>query len=163
MKDLISRNKIMLFCLIFLAISNVNCQKMGKENILSLDKVAYSTCENQNELRSVQESDPLQEYISYKTIDSHTLRIKQGLVINCCCDSISVKISSNNNEIIVDVYDYGNTCNCICSGLVNYDITGLQEKTTYSFIFKQNNNIHYTSNIEFASGLDQTILINGEN
>jgi len=136
---------------------------MEKENILSLDKVAYSLCENQNKLNSVQESVPLQEYISYRTIDSHTLRIKQGLIINCCCDSITVKMSSNNNEIIVDVYDYGNTCNCICSGLVNYDITGLQEKTTYSFIFKQNNNIHYTASIKFMNGLDQTILINGEN
>jgi len=136
---------------------------MEKGNIPLLDKVAYSLCENQNELRSLQESGPLQEYITYTTIDSRTLRIKQGLIINCCCDSISVKMSSNNNEIIVDVYDYGNTCNCICSGLVNYDIADLQEKTTYSFIFKRNNNIHYTASIKFMNGLDQTILLNGEN
>ena len=119
-----------------------------------LDSVTYLLCNSDSYAQ--QNLASLQEYIKYTAINQ-TLQIEQGLIINCCSDSISVQVLSEENNIVVNVYDYGNQCNCPCSGLVNYDITNLQEKVTYFFTFKRNNFVRYTTSITFATDLNQTI------
>ena len=123
-----------------------------------LDNVTYSLCNNvqQNSLVALQDG-ILQNGIKYTTLNNQTLQIEQWLVINCCCERISVEMLSNENDIVIDVCDYGNQCNCPCQGNVSYNVSGLQKGTTYSFTFKRNDDVRYTTSITFTDGLNQTI------
>ncbi|MDR0559680.1 MAG: hypothetical protein LBG92_05885 [Prevotellaceae bacterium] len=58
-----------------------------------------------------------------------------------------------NNNIVIDVYDYGIGCNCLCTGLVNYNITGLEENREYLFTFKRNGTVCYSANIKFTANV----------
>ena len=123
----------------------------------SLDSVAYSLCSSQGDLLS------LREYVKLSAVDNQTLRIEQDLTINCCCDSMRVNILPNDLNIVVDVADYGNGCNCPCQGFASYDVVGLVENTTYLFTFKRNNYERHTVSITFTTDVNQTINLNGGN
>ncbi|MDR1740173.1 MAG: hypothetical protein LBR45_05395 [Bacteroidales bacterium] len=125
---------------------------------LTLNNVKYSLCNTQSKtLNTLKEN-----YIKFTAIDDKTLRIEQGLTINCCCDSITANLSQTEQNIVVDVYDYGNDCNCVCLGTIAYEVSCLQTNSTYTFTFKQSNNVIYTASIKFHTQLNQTISLNEE-
>jgi hypothetical protein len=136
------------------------CAQKEKANC-NLSFVTYSLCTpSDNEENAA----PLQEYIKYSAADGQTLRFEQGLIVNCCCDSIRVEsLSDDHNIVVVDVYDYGVGCNCVCLGYVNYSITGLHENGAYSFTFKRNGRVCYSKSIVISVNINETILLNNEN
>jgi hypothetical protein len=135
-------------------------QKQKEEENCTVSSVTYSLCEPEANEEGVAS---LQEYIKYSAADGQTLRFEQGIIINCCCDSISVKtLSSDQNTVVVDVCDYGIGCNCVCLGHVKYNITGFRENDDYAVTFKRNGRVCYSTSVTIAVDMDETITLNKE-
>jgi hypothetical protein len=157
---------IIMLCVMMItatAFLTIGCTKdePNKNNPIEEEwSITYLLCQEQSKAGDIV---PLQEYIKYLAIDKQTLQFEQGLIINCCCDSINAtKLFEEEGGFIIDVCDYGNSCNCLCLGQAKYNIGDLHEGNTYLFTFKRNSEVRYVAKITFATDLDQTILLNGE-
>jgi hypothetical protein len=136
----------------------LSCNSKDAETWPQLRNESYSLCD---ELRSTETTfGGLKEEIHYQAIDNQTLRFDQSITINCACENIEVKMTAENNTVVINVHDYGISANCFCPGAVTYDVGNLQENTTYTFVFQRKGEVLHTENITFTAGTDQSIIIN---
>jgi hypothetical protein len=140
--------------LLIVAVGFASCgDKAPNKSIIK--EVIYSLCDIQkNTVSSLQEN-----YIKFTAVDNKTLQIEHGLTINCCCDSITIKSSQEQEDIVINVSDYGSECNCPCLGTVTYDVSDLQINTIYTFTFKRWEDTFYTTEITFNTELNKIVKL----
>jgi len=142
-------------CSFLFDIENTVCDTLVfvvNETHFSLNDMIFSLIENEKVSKENQ-------YISFTAVDSTTLHIEQGLTTSICLENVAVEILSEKNNIIVDFIANDGGCNGISPARLNYNISGFQVNSAYSFTFKRNNNfVLYTTSITFSTDLNQKYL-----
>ncbi|GHT03420.1 hypothetical protein AGMMS49525_08460 [Bacteroidia bacterium] len=115
-----------------------------------ISDISYSSCKNEL---------VLEEYIKYYAANDSTLRFEHKQLFNCAMDSCAVKMEPTTEGVVIDVLDYGNSANCICPVIVNYDITSLKEGNTYLFTFRRHAQELHTSTITFTANINSIIKL----
>jgi hypothetical protein len=148
--------KKMLFILLplyILATGLAGCEKEDtadteRNNNVSVSNISYSLCDNT--LSS-------NEYIKYYAVNDSTLGFEHKQIVNCILDSCNVKLEYENDEIVIDVYDYGDDSNCLCPVKINYEIRNLKKNNSYSFTFKRHSLVLHKCKITFTLNTVDTV------
>ncbi|MDR0762901.1 MAG: hypothetical protein LBF01_00190 [Bacteroidales bacterium] len=137
--------KYSLYFLAFFSflIIELGCEK-EKVSLADVLDFSYSSCDG---------TSSFEQYIKYRFIDDSTIGFEHRQLVNCGMDSCNIKIENKENNISIQILDYGNDANCICPVIIRYKVTHLKKGNTYMFVFKQHDQTVHECSITFNENL----------
>ncbi|MDR1984459.1 MAG: hypothetical protein LBQ28_06530 [Prevotellaceae bacterium] len=155
------KNILKLTAILLILAGSFSCGEDDNEkNILSLQNIEKTLCDGNSQdydVKSLNNASEDKEYLRYFAIDKQTLKFEQQFFSNCCVENIEIDMVVSKNNVVINLRDYGEECNCICLSYVDYEITNLQENNAYTFTFQRNAQTYYSCEIIFTTDIDETI------